>query len=121
MSPIAYCMHPYTEIISCAFKFGNQETEVIFGEDEVKQYCDSVDWSQYWVVVHNLSGFDSMILSWLLNIKPLLWGCTLAMARPIHAKDVGLSLAKLVSHYRLGVKDNFALLQTKGKHLSDFT
>jgi DNA polymerase len=51
----------------------------------------------------------------------MLWGCTLAMARPIHAKDVGLSLAKLVTHYGLGKKDNFALLQTKGKHLSDFT
>ena len=38
MSPIAYCMHPDTEIISCAFKFGNQETEVIFGEDEVKHH-----------------------------------------------------------------------------------
>ena len=43
------------------------------------------------------------------------------MARPIHAKDVGLSLAKLVSHYGLGEKDNFALLQTKGRHLCDFT
>ena len=114
-------MHPDTEIISCAFKFGDEETEVIFGEDKVKAYCDAIDWSQYWVVGHNLSGFDSMILSWRLNIKPMLWGCTLAMARPIHAKDVGLSLAKLVSHYGLGVKDNFALLQTKGKHLSDFT
>jgi len=121
MSPIAYCMHPDTEIISCAFKFGNEETEVIFGEDNVKEYCDAIDWSQYWVVGHNLSGFDSMILSWRLNIKPMLWGCTLAMARPIHAKDVGLSLAKLVSHYGLGEKDNFALLQTKGRHLCDFT
>ena len=121
MSPIAYCMHPDTEIISCAFKFGNEETEVIFGEDNVKEYCDAIDWSQYWVVGHNLSGFDSMILSWRLNIKPLLWGCTLAMARPIHSKDVGLSLAKLVTHYGLGAKDNFALLQTKGKHLCDFT
>lgn len=121
MSPIAYCMHPDTEIISCAFKFGNTDTEVVFGEDNVKAYCDAIDWSQYWVVGHNLSGFDSMILSWRLNIKPLLWGCTLAMARPIHAKDVGLSLAKLVTHYGLGKKDNFALLQTKGKHLCDFT
>ncbi len=121
MSPIAYCMHPDTEIISCAFKFNDEETEVIFGEDNVKEYCAKVDWSQYWVVGHNLSAFDSMILSWRLNVKPKLWGCTLAMARPIHAKDVGLSLAKLVSHYRLGKKDNFALLQTKGRHLCDFT
>ena len=121
MSPIAYCMHPDTEIISCAFKFGSKDTEVIFGEDKVKAYCDAIDWSQYWVVGHNLSGFDSMILSWRLNIKPMLWGCTLAMARPIHAKDVGLSLAKLVTHYGLGKKDNSALLQTKGRHLCDFT
>ncbi len=121
MSPIAYCMHPDTEIISCAFKFNDEETEVIFGEQNVKDYCDKVDWSQYWVVGHNLSGFDSMILSWRLNIKPKLWGCTLAMARPIHAKDAGGSLSALVKHYRLGVKDNSALLQTKGRHLCDFS
>jgi hypothetical protein len=121
MSPIAYCMHPETEIISCAFKFNDEDTEVIFGEQNVKDYCAKVDWSKYWVVGHNLSGFDSMILSWRLNIKPKLWGCTLSMARPIHAKDVGLSLAKLVHHYNLGYKDNSALLQTKGRHLCDFT
>jgi hypothetical protein len=80
-----------------------------------------VDWSQYWVVGHNLSGFDSMILSWRLGVKPKLWGCTLAMARPIHAKDVGLSLAKLVAHYGLGYKDQSALIATKGKNLCDFS
>jgi len=121
MSPIAYCMHPDTEIISCAFKFGNDPTVVIFGEQAVKDYCTKIDWSQYWVVGHNLSGFDSMILSWRLGIKPLFWGCTLAMARPIHAKDVGLSLAKLVAHYELGVKDKTVLDDTKGRRLVDFT
>lgn len=121
MSPIAYCMHPETEIISLAFKFNDEKTDVIFGEDNIKKFCADIIWGDYWVVGHNLSGFDAMILSWRLNIKPKLWGCTLAMARPIHAKDVGLSLFKLVSHYGLGVKDNTALLQTKGRHLCDFT
>ena len=121
MSPIAYCMHPETEIISCSFKHGDDSSVVIVGEDAVQEYVDSVDWSQYWVVGHNLSGFDAMILSWRLGIKPKLWGCTLAMARPIHAKDVGLSLAKLVDHYELGRKDQSALLATKGRHLNDFT
>jgi hypothetical protein len=121
MSPIAYCTHPDTEIISCAFKFNDAETEVIFGEDNVKAYCEKIDWSQYWVVGHNLSGFDAMILSWRLGIKPKMWGCTLAMARPLHAKDVGGSLAALVKHYDLGVKDNTALMNTKGRHLKDFT
>jgi DNA polymerase len=121
MSPIAYCMHEDTEIISCAFKFGNDPTVVVFGEQAVIDYCAKVDWSQYWVVGHNLSGFDVMILSWRLGVKPKLWGCTLAMARPIHAKDVGLSLAKLVAHYGLGHKDQSALIATKGKNLCDFS
>ena len=43
------------------------------------------------------------------------------MARPIHAKDVGLSLAKLVAHYGLGYKDQSALIATKGKNLCDFS
>jgi len=121
MSPIAYCMHPDTEIISCAFKLGSAKTVVLFGEQDVQDFCDDVDWSEYMVVGHNLSGFDAMILSWRLGIKPKMWGCTLAMARPVHAKDVGLSLGKLVTHYGIGVKNNSALLATKGKNLCDFT
>jgi DNA polymerase len=56
-----------------------------------------------------------------MGIKPKLWGCTLAMSRPIHAKDAGGSLAKLVAHYGLGEKDQSALIATKGRHLCDFT
>ena len=43
MSPIAYCMHPDTEIISCAFKFGDEPTVVAFGEQQVRDVCDSVE------------------------------------------------------------------------------
>jgi len=121
MSPIEYCMHPDTDIISCAFKFDDGPTEVIFGEKEVIEYAKSIDWSRYWVVGHNLSGFDAMILSWRMGMKPKLWGCTLAMSRPIHAKDAGGSLKALVAHYGLGEKDQSALIATKGKRLKDFT
>ncbi len=121
MMPIKYCMHPRTEIISCAVKLGDAETVVAFGESAVRKLLDSIDWRQYWLVGHNMAAFDSMILAWRFGVKPALWGCTLAMARPIHAKDVGLSLAKLVAHYNLGAKDQSALLQTKGKNLCDFT
>ena len=121
MPPIAYCMHPDTEIISCAVKVGDQPTVVAFGEEEIKLLLDDVDWTDSYLVGHNMSGFDAMILAWRFGIKPKLWGCTLAMARPIHAKDVGLSLAKLVEHYHLGVKDQTVLHNTKGKNLCDFT
>jgi DNA polymerase len=122
MNPIAYCMHPETEIISMAAAFGmNGETQVIFGEDNIKNICSRIDWSDKFVIAHNNEGFDSMILAWRLGIRPAMWGCTLAMSRPIHAKEAGGSLAKLAAHYDIGVKDSTALVNTKGKHLKDFT
>lgn len=121
MSPMAYCTHPETEVISIAVKFDNGNTDVLFGEDLIKKTLAKLDWSDTMVIGHNLSGFDSMILAWRFGMKPKMWGCTLAMARPVHAITVGNSLAKLVAHYELGRKDNAALINTKGRHLRDFT
>lgn len=72
-------------------------------------------------VGHNMSAFDAMILAWRFDVSPKAWGCTLAMARPIHSKTCGNSLGALVEHYGIGVKDNTALVNTKGKHLADFS
>lgn len=121
MNPMVYCTHPETEIISLAIKFDDYPTDVIFGEDKIKAALSKIDFTNTLVIGHNLSGFDSMILAWRLGVKPKLWGCTLAMARPIHEITVGKSLAKLVEHYGIGIKDNSALLNTKGRHLADFT
>lgn len=121
MSPIAYCMSPKTQIISLGLKADHYPTEVTFGEAAIKALCAKIDWSNTMVIAHNMSGFDAMILAWRLGIKPKMWGCTLSMARPIHAKTSGLSLSKLVEYYGIGVKDQTALVQTKGKRLEDFT
>jgi len=121
MPPVAYCTHPETEVISLAYKVKNEPTQVIFGEENIAAWAASVDWSDKLVIGHNLSGFDSMILAWRFGINPQMWACTLAMSRPWHMKDVGGSLAKLVEHYGFGVKDSTALINTKGKHLKDFT
>jgi len=121
MNPILYCVHPETEIISLAYKFGDDPAHCIVGEQAVKAWAKQVDWSDKLVVGHNLSLFDAMPLRWRLGIKPAMWGCTLSMARPLHGLTVGGSLSKLVEHYGLGKKDQTALLQTKGRHLKDFT
>jgi hypothetical protein len=81
------------------------------------------------LIGHNMSGFDALIAAWRFGIKPAMWGCTFAMARSKYSANVGGSLAKLVEHFRpqleamgiSGVKDNSALVNTKGKHLKDFT
>jgi hypothetical protein len=121
MLPMTYVMHPDTEIISCAIKVNNEDSKVYFGFDNVKAAFDKIDWDDAFAIAHNMSGFDAMILAWRFGISPKMWGCTLAMARPIHSIDVGNSLAKLVQHYHLGIKDNSALLATQGRHLADFT
>lgn len=121
MNPIAYAMHPETELISLAYAFGDDKVHCIFGEDKIIQWAQQVDWSNKLVVAHNNEGFDSMICAWRLGVRPKMWGCTLAMARPIHAKTTGLSLAKLAEYYGAGVKDSTALVNTKGRHLKDFT
>jgi hypothetical protein len=121
MSPIEYVMHSETEIISLAIKYGDEQTQVIFGEDLIREHLEAQDWSDVMLVAHNMSAFDAMIFAWRFKVQPKVWGCTLAMARPIHSKTTGNSLAKLVAHYKLGVKDSTALTNTKGKHLAEFT
>ena len=121
MGPMAYVTHPDTEIISCAIKIDTASTEVVFGEQEVGRRLHEIDWSSAWALAHNMSGFDALILAWRFGITPRMWGCTMAMARPLHAKTTGLSLGALVKHYGIGVKDNSALIATQGKHLCDFT
>lgn len=121
LNPIEYVMHPETEIISCAAKTNGRQTHVTFGEDEVRKGLNAFDWSDKLVIAHNMSGFDAMILAWRFGVRPAMWGCTLAMSKPHHMKDAGGSLAKLVEHYNIGVKDSTALVNTKGKHLEDFT
>lgn len=130
MTNIEYVMHPDTEIISMAMKVGNNAAPMVyFGEAEIRKALATVHWENSIAIGHNMSGFDSLILSWRFGINPKMWGCTLAMARSEFNASVGGSLGKLVAHFKdeleamgiSGAKDNTALVNTKGKHLKDFT
>lgn len=121
MSPLEYVMGERFELQSMSIKLNNYPTDVFFGEAEIRRVTSKIDWSNKAVLAHNNAGFDSYISAYRLDINPKLWMCTLAMARPIHAKTCGLGLGKLVEHYNLGKKDNTVLMQTKGRRLADFT
>lgn len=121
LSPLEYVMGDRFELQSCSIKINNYPTDVFFGEAEIRRVLHKLDWSNKAALAHNMSGFDSYIMAYRLGIKPKMWMCTLAMARPIHAKTCGLGLGKLVEHYDLGKKDNTVLMQTKGRRLADFT
>lgn len=121
MNAVDYVQHPKTEIISLAIKYDKYPVDVFFGEADIQAALDKIDWSDKILIGHNMSGFDAMIFAWRFGIKPKMWGCTLAMARPIHAKGPGGSLKALVNHYGLPSKGSLDATNTKGKHLADFT
>jgi DNA polymerase len=121
MSPTEYVMHPETEIISLAIKVGTGKTIVWFGEDNIRERLQAMDWSDAMAIGHNMSGFDALIMAWRFKINPKLWGCTAAMARSKYGKTCGVSLAALSKHLGLGEKLSLEATNTKGKHLIDFT
>ena len=121
MDPISYVMHPDTEIQSVAAKLGNKPTVVRFGEGNIQTVCNNTDWSNKWVIGHNMSGFDALILAWRLGVRPAMWGCTLAMSRPFFSKTCGNSLKAVAAELGLGEKGSLELVNTKGKRLADFT
>lgn len=121
MPAMEYVMHPETEIISVSFKVGGGPVQVVFGEEEVKNALRSLPWSSCMAVGHNMSGFDCLLLKWRCGIEPKMWGCTAAMARSKYAKVCGVSLKALSTHLGIGEKGSIEALNTKGKHLKDFT
>lgn len=121
MNPFDYVMHPETELISMALQLNDGEPVCVFGEGNIQALVRRIDWRNAYVIGHNMSAFDALILAWRLGVRPRLWGCTAAMARPIHAKTTGVSLGALVEHYGIGVKDRTALVNTQGKKLREFT
>lgn len=130
MSPTEYVMHPETEIQSVSIKIGNEPAYVLFGEENIREHLQSIDWSDAMAVGHNMSGFDSMILAWRFGVKPKMYGCTAAMARSQHSKVgvsvdgkflTGVSLKKLAAELGVGKKLDLEATNTKGKKLKDFT
>lgn len=121
MSPLEYVMGDEFETISCSIKLNEEATQVFFGHEDVAHAFKQLPVSASGLLAHNMSGFDAYIAAFRFKLRPKLWLDTAAMARPIHAKTIGVSLAKLVKHYGVGIKDNTILMATRGKHLKDFT
>lgn len=121
LNPVAYCMHRETEVQSMAYAFDNGPVEVLWGEDAIRDFITGEDWSSTLVVGHNMGQFDAMILAWRLRLRPAMWGCTLAMARPVYRSEVGGSLKALGDRLGLGQKGNLEAIGTKGRKLASFT
>lgn len=120
MDPVSYVLHPDTEILSLAYAFGHEPVRMITGENKIKTWCGSQDWSDVVVVAHNIM-FDGPVMAWRFGVRPAMWLCTLAMSKMFCGKTVGGSLKKVSEDLKIGKKLDFEAVNTKGKHLSDLT
>jgi DNA polymerase len=121
MSPIAYVMDDRFQFISLSAKVNDGETVCVFGESDIRHLTADLNLPRRAALAHNMSTFDSLLLAWRLKVLPRMFLCTLAMARPVHAKTSKLSLAALVELYGIGTKNAEVLHDTRGKRLENFT
>lgn len=132
MTPPEYIFDERFEVQTCSTKFGDEDPVFTVGFDETKRYLDSLPLDKCALVAHNGSGFDHLIFSWLMGLKPKIWADTQAMARPLYAKAgntlIGnvsygsLTLAALANRfYDLPAKGSLEEVGTKGRRLAEFT
>jgi DNA polymerase family A len=120
MSFIEYVKSPDFEIISCAIKVGSDETKVVFGQQQVIEALQAIDWSEHACIAHNGNEFDFPVLVWVCDCHPAMFVDTLCLSKAKHQSDAGGSLKALSEFYNLPAKDNATLLSTKGKRYAEF-
>ena len=122
MTTESYMRDRRFELIGVSVKTSLKSPAIWFSgtHEEIASFLDKhINWEEDAILCHN-GYMEGPVLSWHLDRKPKLWLDTLAMARPWHLKDIGVSLASLAAHYKLGVKGH-ELMNTKGKRRKDFT
>lgn len=122
MTTEAYVRDPRFEIVGVSLKLNSKKPAIWFSgtHAETVAFLDKhIDWDKDAVLCHN-AVFDGAILNWHLNRRPKFWLDTMSMARPLHLKTIGVSLAALSKHYKLGEK-GLAVVDAKGKRRVDFT
>jgi len=104
---------------ACVHEYGSTEPIRWFGDAELREYLDGVDWGRTAVLAHNAQ-FDVSIMEWKYNARPCFIFDTLSMARALRGVEVGNSLARLAKDFGLAEKGT-AVHSTNGVHELDAT
>jgi len=102
---------------ACVHVYGSDEPIRWFGDTELREYLDGVDWGRTAVLAHNAQ-FDVSIMEWRYNAHPCFIFDTLSMARALRGVEVGNSLAKLARDFGLPEKGT-AVHSTNGVYELD--
>lgn len=113
MTTEEYVRDPRFEIIGVSIKHGDAPSKFYTGDlDYIRAVLRQIDWASTMAIGHNLSEFDSLILTQVVGVRPRAYACTLQMARALHGskdsggKNISNSLDALCKMYGLAPKGN---------------
>lgn len=122
-NPVEYVMDERTEIQVLSVAKNNGPVDVILGENMIANWFaineDNIKKSM--VVSHNGNGFDHMITAWRFGIRPMMWGDTLCMGKPLYGKTAGGSLKALAEELKVGKKGSLDATNTEGLYVREWT
>ena len=127
MTAEEYIRDPLFEIIGVSLGWLGEQPQWYSGDLEyIKSVLHQLPWHDIFVIGHNMSGFDSLILTEIVGVRPAFYGCTLQLARCIHGgktadgKNISNALGALCRMYGLPDKGN-EVIAAKNKRRLDFT
>src|SRR3990167_6079074 len=136
MTAEEYIRDPRFELIG--FSYGPLGTRPVWYTGTIeylRSVAHAIDWSQVFAVGHNLSMFDSLILTEVLGVRPAAYGCTLQLARCMHdsktpdGKSISNILGALAKMYQREIEQILGrplfngneVVKADGKRRLDFT
>jgi len=108
------------EVIGVGVKLNDLPAVWFSGSPEdVHDFLLEFPWEDSIAIAHNAM-FDAAILTWVFQIKPMMWFDTMSAARAIDGPDVSVSLKSCTERYGLGVKGT-EVVAALGKRRNHFT
>ena len=101
MTTEEYVRHPLFKVHGLGVKINAENAFYIYGAD-IPTFLSGHPWHESFTIAHH-THFDGAILTWKTGIRPMLWGCTLSMARAVFPHEA-VSLANIAKLLNLGEK-----------------
>lgn len=128
MTAEEYVRSPRFEIIGVSFGWLGEQPQWYSGDlDYIKSVLHQLPWHDTFVVGHNMSAFDALILTEVCGVRPAAYGCTLQLARCLNGSKtpsgdrISNGLGALARMYGLPVDKGDEVIHAKNKRRLDFT
>lgn len=131
-----YIRDPRFQLIGLSIGYQGQPKTWYTGSLEyLRGVVRDLPWHDILIVGHNHSGFDALIWSEVLGVRPKAHGCTLQLARALHGskdaegKNISNSLSSVAKRYQREIERILGrplfkgdeVIRADGKRLEDFT